>query len=71
MGFTRTLIFFFLLFVISMQIPNGLGAFFGAMQLILYGCYYRSTNWDDEFEHRSELQLPTTKTTENGPNESI
>uniref|UniRef100_A0A0D9V2Q1 Bidirectional sugar transporter SWEET n=1 Tax=Leersia perrieri TaxID=77586 RepID=A0A0D9V2Q1_9ORYZ len=30
-------------FDIYVTIPNGLGAFFGAIQLILYGCYYRST----------------------------
>lgn len=46
-----------------MQIPNGLGAIFGAVQLVLYGCYYRTTNWDEyedeEDMHKSELQLPT------------
>lgn len=30
------------------QIPNGLGALSGAVQLILYATYYKSTKWDDQ-----------------------
>ncbi|KAJ8631111.1 hypothetical protein MRB53_024434 [Persea americana] len=56
-------------FDIFITIPNGLGALFGAVQLILYGCYYSSTNWDDE--PTSEMQLPTTKSTSNGPHGSV
>lgn len=32
-----------LVFVRALQIPNGLGALFGLVQLILYACYYKST----------------------------
>ncbi|KAJ8631112.1 hypothetical protein MRB53_024435 [Persea americana] len=48
-------------FDIFILIPNGLGAIFGAVQLVLYGCYYRTTNWDDDEDdmHKSDLQLPT------------
>ncbi|XP_077242526.1 bidirectional sugar transporter SWEET6b-like [Tasmannia lanceolata] len=46
-------------FDIFITIPNGLGALFGAVQLILYGCYYRSTPEDDE-KPKAEVQLPTT-----------
>ena len=38
-----------------MQIPNGLGAFFGLAQLILYGCYYKSTPKKD----KKQVELPT------------
>ncbi|KAL3512881.1 hypothetical protein ACH5RR_025598 [Cinchona calisaya] len=37
-------------------IPNGLGAFSGLIQLILYATYYRTTNWDED-EKPSEIQL--------------
>ncbi|XXG74304.1 hypothetical protein AAC387_Pa07g3062 [Persea americana] len=58
-------------FDIYLTIPNGLGAIFGALQLILYGWYYSSTNWDDEAEPASEMQLPTTKPSSNGTNGSV
>ncbi|XP_038679436.1 bidirectional sugar transporter SWEET5-like [Tripterygium wilfordii] len=39
-------------------IPNGLGTLSGLAQLILYACYYKSTNWDeDEEEGKSEVQM--------------
>ncbi|XP_057806254.1 bidirectional sugar transporter SWEET5-like [Salvia miltiorrhiza] len=46
-------------------IPNGLGAISGLVQLILYGCYYKSTNWDeDDSSHQSEMEL------NDGPNKA-
>ncbi|KAJ0113116.1 hypothetical protein Patl1_02725 [Pistacia atlantica] len=42
------------------RIGNGLGALSGAVQLILYACYYKSTPTDDEDEDKkppTELQL--------------
>jgi solute carrier family 50 (sugar transporter) len=44
----------------SVQIPNGLGAIFGLAQLILYGCYYRSTP-----KKGKNVELPTVKVTKN------
>ncbi|KAI5683467.1 hypothetical protein M9H77_04695 [Catharanthus roseus] len=39
-------------------IPNGLGALSGAVQLILYATYYKSTKWDeDEPDPAPEVQL--------------
>lgn len=40
------------------MVPNGLGTFSGAVQLILYATYYRTTNWDEEDAIPSELELP-------------
>ncbi|CAI9112597.1 OLC1v1013065C1 [Oldenlandia corymbosa var. corymbosa] len=37
-------------------IPNGLGALSGAIQLILYATYYRTTNWDEE-ENPSQVEM--------------
>jgi solute carrier family 50 protein (sugar transporter) len=37
-------------FDIFITIPNGLGAFLGALQLILYGIYYKTTVWEDDEE---------------------
>ncbi|XP_074374931.1 bidirectional sugar transporter SWEET5-like [Apium graveolens] len=37
-------------------IPNGLGAISGAVQLILYAWFYRTTNWEEEYE-RSSVQM--------------
>jgi len=47
----------FLEFDIFVVIPNGLGALFGAVQLILYFCYYRSTPQE---ESKAEVQLPVS-----------
>uniref|UniRef100_M1C9T3 Seven-transmembrane-domain protein 1 n=1 Tax=Solanum tuberosum TaxID=4113 RepID=M1C9T3_SOLTU len=33
---------------LTVMIPNGLGTLSGAIQLILYAKYYKTTNWDDE-----------------------
>ncbi|KAK3018552.1 hypothetical protein RJ639_003909 [Escallonia herrerae] len=44
------------------MIPNGLGALSGAIQLILYATYYRTTNWDNDAKP-SELQLPSNSIT--------
>nr|QHT64207.1 sugar efflux transporter 5 [Litchi chinensis] len=44
-------------------IPNGLGAFFGVIQLALYGTYYRSTKWDEDDTRpgqKSEVELTNT-----------
>ncbi|XP_068638548.1 bidirectional sugar transporter SWEET6b-like [Aristolochia californica] len=41
-------------------IPNGSGVILGAIQLILYGCYYKTTNWDENEDEKQEVQLPTT-----------
>ncbi|XP_028778313.1 bidirectional sugar transporter SWEET5-like [Neltuma alba] len=35
-------------FDINLVLPNGLGALSGLAQLILYGIYYRTTDWGDE-----------------------
>ncbi|KAG9449975.1 hypothetical protein H6P81_009940 [Aristolochia fimbriata] len=43
----------------NLVVPNGVGALFGALQLILFACYYKTTDWDDE-EDTPEIQLPTT-----------
>ncbi|KAG9455673.1 hypothetical protein H6P81_000181 [Aristolochia fimbriata] len=43
-------------------IPNGIGLVLGIAQLILYGCYYKTTNWDDDETQRPEVQLPTSAT---------
>ncbi|GAB2289538.1 hypothetical protein Dimus_023848 [Dionaea muscipula] len=46
-------------------VPNGLGAISGVVQLILYGVYYKTTDWDDEKEYPKELvELPPPKTLE-------
>ncbi|KAG9450010.1 hypothetical protein H6P81_009975 [Aristolochia fimbriata] len=48
-------------FDIFLVIPNGSGVVLGGIQLILYGCFYKTTNWDDEEdEKQGEVQLPTT-----------
>ncbi|XP_008800934.2 bidirectional sugar transporter SWEET5-like [Phoenix dactylifera] len=50
-------VYAFLKFDIFVVIPNGLGALLGAMQLLLYFCYYRSTPQE---ETKGELQLPVS-----------
>ncbi|KAE9467373.1 hypothetical protein C3L33_00722, partial [Rhododendron williamsianum] len=47
------------------RIPNGLGAISGAVQLILYATYYKSTRWDDGPTPASEVQLSSK---DNPPN---
>ncbi|KAM3215147.1 hypothetical protein ACQJBY_067243 [Aegilops geniculata] len=42
-------------FDLYVTIPNGLGAFFGLMQLILYGCYYKRTPKEEK-----SVELPTS-----------
>ncbi|XP_058079871.1 bidirectional sugar transporter SWEET6b-like [Magnolia sinica] len=45
-------------------VPNGLGALVGAVQLILYGCYYNSTMWyEDDQKPKSEVQLQAPAST--------
>lgn len=39
-----------------MQVPNALGAISGAVQLVLYAWFYRTTNWEEEYE-RSSVQM--------------
>ncbi|KQK08642.1 bidirectional sugar transporter SWEET6a [Brachypodium distachyon] len=41
-------------FDLYVTIPNGLGAIFGLVQLILYGCYYKSTP-----KKEKNVELPT------------
>ncbi|XP_062204569.1 bidirectional sugar transporter SWEET6a-like [Phragmites australis] len=41
-------------FDLYVTIPNGLGAFFGLVQLILYACYYKSTP-----KKEKNVELPT------------
>ncbi|CAM0948728.1 unnamed protein product [Alopecurus aequalis] len=43
-------------FDLYITIPNGLGALFGLAQLVLYGCYYRST---PKKEDKKQVELPT------------
>lgn len=52
----------FVYFILLLQIGNGLGTISGAVQLILYACYYKTTPKDDEEEENlskanSQLQL--------------
>ncbi|KAG9156588.1 hypothetical protein Leryth_006562 [Lithospermum erythrorhizon] len=50
----------FMKFDLFILIPNGLGAFSGLGQLLLYVIYYGSTNWDRDTDDDSprNLQLP-------------
>ncbi|KAH7866656.1 hypothetical protein Vadar_023305 [Vaccinium darrowii] len=51
---------------LTVMIPNGLGALSGAVQLILYATYYKSTKWDDQPNPPpSELQLSSKDTPPN------
>ncbi|CAL5327241.1 hypothetical protein CsSME_00006897 [Camellia sinensis var. sinensis] len=36
-------------------IPNGLGTLSGAIQLILYATYYKTTNWDEDDDTPAEI----------------
>eukprot|EP01018_Ginkgo_biloba_P000645 Gb_13289 [translate_table: standard] len=49
-------------FDIFVTIPNGLGAVLGAVQLILYGIYYRTTNWD-EADDEDKIEASGTEMT--------
>ncbi|KAL7161621.1 hypothetical protein ACSBR2_042149 [Camellia fascicularis] len=52
------LIYALLKFDPYITIPNGLGVLSGAIQLILYATYYKTTNWDDDGPlESSEVQL--------------
>ncbi|KAJ0985816.1 hypothetical protein J5N97_004172 [Dioscorea zingiberensis] len=53
-------IYGFIHFDLFVVLPNGLGALLGLAQLILYGCYYKSTPKDDD-EPKGEMELPTTQ----------
>ncbi|KAM3214689.1 hypothetical protein ACQJBY_066931 [Aegilops geniculata] len=55
-------------FDLYVAIPNGLGAFFGLIQLILYTCYYKSTP-----KNEKNVELPTTvnNKTSGGGNVSV
>ncbi|XP_068652712.1 bidirectional sugar transporter SWEET6b-like [Aristolochia californica] len=45
-------------FDLFIVIPNGAGVVLGIIQLILYGWFYRSTNWDDDEAQIPEVQPP-------------
>ncbi|WVZ69803.1 hypothetical protein U9M48_018533 [Paspalum notatum var. saurae] len=47
-------------FDLNLTIPNGLGAIFGLVQLILYACYYKSTP-----KKQKSVELPNTVSTSN------
>ncbi|KAM3318944.1 bidirectional sugar transporter SWEET5 [Capsicum chacoense] len=51
----------FLKFDVYILIPNGLGALSGAIQLLLYAKYYKTTNWDDDGKP-SEIEIPSNPT---------
>ncbi|PHT29804.1 Bidirectional sugar transporter SWEET6b, partial [Capsicum baccatum] len=51
----------FLKFDVYILIPNGLGALSGAIQLLLYAKYYKTTNWDDDGKP-SEIEIPRNPT---------
>ncbi|KAL8457744.1 hypothetical protein ACS0TY_035564 [Phlomoides rotata] len=38
-------------------IPNGLGCFSGVLQLVLYGTYYKTTNWEEDDNNHSDIEL--------------
>uniref|UniRef100_A0A3Q7FT16 Bidirectional sugar transporter SWEET n=1 Tax=Solanum lycopersicum TaxID=4081 RepID=A0A3Q7FT16_SOLLC len=46
----------YILVINCIHSPNGLGTLSGAIQLILYAKYYKTTNWDDE-EKPNEVEL--------------
>ncbi|KAH9309535.1 hypothetical protein KI387_037446, partial [Taxus chinensis] len=50
-------------FDIYVTIPNGLGTLLGIVQLILYGVYYKTTDWnEEEDEDGGEGKIKTRKT---------
>ncbi|KAF7136069.1 hypothetical protein RHSIM_Rhsim08G0170700 [Rhododendron simsii] len=59
------LVYALLIFDPYITIPNGLGALSGAVQLILYATYYKSTRWDGGPNPASDVQLPSK---DNPPN---
>ncbi|ONK60310.1 uncharacterized protein A4U43_C08F16800 [Asparagus officinalis] len=44
---------------LAVMIPNGLGALFGACQLILYCCYYKSTPKKKPKSSKTDIEMPT------------
>ncbi|THF95645.1 hypothetical protein TEA_015255 [Camellia sinensis var. sinensis] len=40
---------------LTVMIPNGLGTLSGAIQLILYATYYKTTNWDEDDDTPAEI----------------
>uniref|UniRef100_A0A453T424 Protein RUPTURED POLLEN GRAIN 1 n=1 Tax=Aegilops tauschii subsp. strangulata TaxID=200361 RepID=A0A453T424_AEGTS len=55
-------------FDLYVAIPNGLGAFFGLIQLILYACYYKLT---PKNEKNVELPTAVNNNTSGGGNVSV
>ncbi|KAG8378931.1 hypothetical protein BUALT_Bualt07G0035900 [Buddleja alternifolia] len=59
-NFANGLVWFSYAFIkidVYLLVPNGLGTLSGAVQLILYATYYRTTNWDEEDSNKSEVEL--------------
>ncbi|XP_057480466.1 LOW QUALITY PROTEIN: bidirectional sugar transporter SWEET5-like [Actinidia eriantha] len=54
---TIWLVYALLKFDPFITIPNGLGALSGAVQLIMYATYYKTTKWDDDEPSASDVQL--------------
>lgn len=55
-------------FDIFVTIPNGIGTLLGIAQLILYGIYYKTTNWDEEEDDENEEKAESGKTEMNNIN---
>uniref|UniRef100_A0ACD5VQQ3 Uncharacterized protein n=1 Tax=Avena sativa TaxID=4498 RepID=A0ACD5VQQ3_AVESA len=58
-------------FDLYITIPNGLGALFGLAQLVLYGCYYKSTPKKDKKAKNVELPTVVNNNTVGGGNVSV
>ncbi|KAK1326118.1 Bidirectional sugar transporter SWEET7b [Acorus calamus] len=50
------------------QIPNAMGTLFGVVQLILYGCYYRTTPKDDDDKEVEMSSTPAAANRRGGSN---
>ncbi|GLJ37831.1 hypothetical protein SUGI_0769520 [Cryptomeria japonica] len=48
-------------FDIFVTIPNGIGSLLGIAQLILYGLYYKTTNWDEEEDDEDDDKVKSVK----------